>query len=77
MTEIAMNVKVIQPTILENRLLVLLTSIVLSLEILRIMKRIGTATMPSMTAAYIRAWIGSVLESAIPSPMIVDVIITK
>ena len=50
-----MNVKVIQPTILEKRLLVLFASIVLSLEILRIMKRIGTATMPLMTAAYIRA----------------------
>ena len=50
-----MNVKVIQPTILEKRLLVLFASIVLSLEILRIMKRIGTATMPLMTGAYIRA----------------------
>lgn len=57
-----MIVKVTQPTILEKRPLVLFASIVLSLEIFRIMNRIGTGTMPLMTAAYIRAWIGSIFS---------------
>jgi hypothetical protein len=66
-----------QPNTLDTILLVLSSSTFLSLAILRMTKRIGTAVIPFMTAVYINALIGSIPTKFIPSPVMVDAAITK
>ena len=70
-----MNVS--HPNVLDTTPLVLLLSIFLSLAILRIAKRIGTAVIPFITAVYINYLIGSISTKFIPSPIRVDTAMTK
>ena len=70
-------ITVAHPIMLDILLLTLVFRIRLSLAILIIAMRIGTATIPLMTAAYTNALIGSILEKFIHSPIIVDAAITK
>ena len=76
-TDMPIIKNVSQPNILNTILLVLSSSILLSLAIFRIIKRIGTAVIPFMTAVYINALIGSIFTKFIPSPIVVDAAITK
>ena len=67
-TEIAIIAKVSQPIAFERAPFVFSLSIFLSLTILIITKRIGTATTPLITAVYTNALIGFTPRKFIPKP---------
>jgi hypothetical protein len=69
--------KVDQPTILDILEFVFSLRIFLSFDIFITAKRIGTAVMPFITAAYINALIGSIFTKFISNPIDVEAAITK
>src|SRR2546428_6957608 len=76
-TDIPIITNVNHPITLDTRLLVLSFSIFLSFAIFITAKRIGTATMPLITAVYTNALIGSTLVKFIHNPINVEAAITK
>ena len=68
---------VVHPITLDIVPLVLLWSIFLSLAMFMIAIRIGTATTPLITAAYTRAFIGSIFMKFIHNPINVAAAIVK
>ncbi len=75
-TEAPIIIKAVQPRMLDRRLFVLFPKIFLSLAILKMANRMGTAMTPLMTVVYICAFIGSMLEKFIQSRMSVEAAIT-